>query len=177
MISQASKTALLLRPGPADFPYTTLGRLDSSCQSKPTGGGSRGLMDRASDLWPEVVGSNLSSGRNCPQLRWDPWARHRTLKSSRYPSLPQVTLATCSRSYQIQGIDVCLQDNNWHCTNMPKLANTNLYALQKLAFCKWTTPCGAIPNRYQITLTAQLVEWPPDLNLNSWVFTRFQKNN
>ncbi len=132
-------------------------------------------MDRASDLWPEVVGSNLSSGRNCPQLRWDPWARHRTPKSSRYPSLPQVTLATCSRSYQIQGIDVCLQDNNWHCTNMPKLANTNLYALQKLAFCKWTTPCGAIPNRYQITLTAQLVEWPPDLNLNSWVFTRFQK--
>ncbi len=45
-----------------------------------------------------------------------------------------------------------------------------------------TTPCGAIPKRYQITLTdlfldcAQLVEWPPDLNSNSWVFSHFQKN-
>ncbi len=36
------------------------------------------LLDRASDLQSEVVGSNLSSGRNCPWLRWDPWARHRT---------------------------------------------------------------------------------------------------
>ncbi len=60
---------------------------------------------------------------------------------------------------------------------------SNLCALQKLAFCKWTTPCGAIPKRYQITLTdlfldcAQLVEWPPDLNSNSWVFSPFQKTS
>ncbi len=57
-------------------------------------------------------------------------------KSSRYPSLHQVTLATNSRSHQIQGTDVCLQDHNWHCTNIPKLASSNLCALQKLAFCK-----------------------------------------
>ncbi len=44
-------------------------------------------------------------------------------------------------------------------------------------------PCGAIPKRYQITLTdlfldcAQLVEWPPDLNSNSWVFSHFQKTS
>ncbi len=57
-------------------------------------------------------------------------------KSSRYPSLHQVTLATKSRSHQIQGTDVCLQDHNWHCTNIPKLASSNLCALQKLAFCK-----------------------------------------
>ncbi len=69
------------------------------------------------------------------------------------------------------------------CTNIPKLASSNLCALQKLAFCKWTTPCGAIPKRYQITLTdlfldcAQLVEWPPDLNSNSWVFSHFQKTS
>ncbi len=56
---------------------------------------------------------------------------------------------------------------------------SNLCALQKLAFCKWTTSCGAIPKRYQITLTdlfldcAQLVEWPPDLNSNS----HFQKTS
>ncbi len=104
-------------------------------------------------------------------------------KSSRYPSLHQVTLATNSRSHQIQGTDVCLQDHNWHCTNIPKLASSNLCALQKLAFCKWTTPCGAIPKRYQITLTdlfmdcAQLVEWPPDLNSNSWVFSHVQKTS
>ncbi len=47
----------------------------------------------------------------------------------------------------------------------------------------WTTPCGAIPKRYQITLTdlfldcVQLVEWPPDLNSNSWVFSHFQKTS
>ncbi len=46
-------------------------------------------------------------------------------KSSRYPSLHQVTLATNSRSHQIQGTDVCLQDHNWHCTNIPKLASSN----------------------------------------------------
>ncbi len=46
------------------------------------------------------------------------------------------TLATNSRSHQIQGTDVCLQDHNWHCTNIPKLASSNLCALQKLAFCK-----------------------------------------
>ncbi len=33
--------------------------------------GSRGLMDRALDLKPEVVGSNPGSGRNCPRLRKD----------------------------------------------------------------------------------------------------------
>ncbi len=43
----------------------------------------------------------------------------------------------------IQGTDVCLQDNNWRCTNIPKLASANVCALQKLGFCKWTTPCGA----------------------------------
>ncbi len=81
------------------------------------------------------------------------------------------------------GYTVCLQDHNWHCTNIPKLASSNLCALQKLAFCKWMTPCGAIPKRYQITLTdlfldcAQLVEWPPDLNSNSWVFSHFQKTS
>ncbi len=48
---------------------------------------------------------------------------------------------------------------------------------------KWTTPCVAIPKRYQITLTdlfldcAQLVEWPSDLNSNSWVFSHFQKTS
>ncbi len=57
-------------------------------------------------------------------------------KSSRYPFLHQVTLATNSRSHQIQGTNVCLQDHNWHCTNIPKLASSNLCALQKLAFCK-----------------------------------------
>ncbi len=92
-------------------------------------------------------------------------------------------MATNSRSHQIQGTDVCLQDHNWRCTNIPKLASSNLCALQKLAFCKWTTPCGAIPKRHQITLTdlfldcAQLVEWPPDLNSNSWVFSYFQKTS
>ncbi len=70
-------------------------------------------------------------------------------KSSRYPSLHQVTLATCSRSYQIQGTDVCLQDNNWCCINIPKLASANLCVLQKLAFWKWTTHCGAVPKRYK----------------------------
>ncbi len=103
--------------------------------------------------------------------------------SSRHPSLHQVTLATNSRSHQIQGTDVCLQDHNWCCTNIPKLASSNLRALQKRAFCKWTTSCGAIPKRYQITLTdlfldcVQLVEWPPDLNSNSWVFSHFQKTS
>ncbi len=72
---------------------------------------------------------------------------------------------------------------NWRCTNIPKLASLNLCALQKLVFCKWTSPCGAIPKRYQITLTdlfldcAQLVEWPPDLNSNRWVFSHFQKTS
>ncbi len=56
-------------------------------------------------------------------------------KAHVYPSL-QVTLATNSRSHQIQGTDVCLQDHNWHCTNIPKLACSKLCALQKLAFCK-----------------------------------------
>ncbi len=63
------------------------------------------------------------------------------------------------------------------------LVQTYEFKLQKLAFCKWTTSCGAIPKRYQITLTdlyldcAQLVEWPPDLNSNSWVFSHFQKTS
>ncbi len=35
-----------------------------------TTGGSRGLMDRASELQPEVVGSNLGSSRNCCWGEW-----------------------------------------------------------------------------------------------------------
>ncbi len=111
----------------------------------------------------------LSSLCNWSRMQQPEWSLM-SQKSSPYPSLHQVTLATHSRSYQIQGTDVCLQDNNWRCTNIPKLASANVGALQKLAFCKWMTPCGAIPKRYKITLTdlfldcAQLVEWPLDLN-------------
>ncbi len=53
---------------------------------------------------------------------------------------------------------------------------------RSLCASEWTTPCGAIPKRYQITLTdlfrdcAQLVEWPPDLNSNSWVLAIFKKH-
>ncbi len=52
------------------------------------------LMDRALDLYPGVVGLNLGSGRNCPRLRWDPWARHRTPNCS-----PDVAVSAihCSR--------------------------------------------------------------------------------
>ncbi len=41
-------------------------------QQQTYNGGSRGLMDRALDLKPEVtkvVGSNPGSGRKCPRLR------------------------------------------------------------------------------------------------------------
>ncbi len=128
--------------------------------------------------FPNVL-SSLCNWSRMQQPEWSLMSRKKLM----LPSLHQVTLATNSRSHQIQGTDVCLQDHNWHCTNIPKLASSNLCALQKLAFCKWTTPCGAIPKRYQITLTdlfldcAQLVEWPPDLNSNSWVFSHFQKTS
>ncbi len=180
-----SSTILLQRPGPADLPYTTLGRLGPSCQSKPHNSLSKLLFSLDWTIvmlswraFPHVL-SSLSNWSRMQQPEWSLMSQ----KSSRYPSLHQVTLATNSRSHQIQGTDVCLQDHNWHCTNIPKLASSNLCALQKLAFCKWTTPCGAIPKRYQITLTdlfldcAQLVEWPPDLNSNSWVFSHFQKTS
>ncbi len=42
----------------------------------------------------------------------------------------------CFAINNVQGTDVCLQDHNWHCTNITKLASSNLCALQKLAFCK-----------------------------------------
>ncbi len=54
-------------------------------------------------------------------------------------------------------------------TNIPKLASSNLCALQKLAFCKWTTSCGAIPKRYQITLTDLFLDcasWWNDLPIS-----------
>ncbi len=38
-------------------------------QFETPGLSSRGLMDRALDLKPKVVGSNPGSGRKCPQLR------------------------------------------------------------------------------------------------------------
>ncbi len=87
----------------------------------------------------------LSSLCNWSRMQQPEWSLMSQKKSSRYPSLHQVTLATNSRSHQIQGTDVCLQNHNWRCTNIPKLASSNLCALQKLAFCKWKTPCGAIP--------------------------------
>ncbi len=52
------------------------------------------LMDRVLDLYPGVVDLNLSSGRNCPRLRWDPWARHRTPNCS--PGAA-VSAAHCSK--------------------------------------------------------------------------------
>ncbi len=154
-----------------------------SCQSKPHNSLSKLLFSPdwtivmlSWRVFPHVL-SSLCNWSRMQQPEWSLMSR----KKLTYPSLHQVTLATNSRSHQIQGTDVCLQDHNWHCTNIPKLASSNLCALQKLAFCKWTTSCGAIPKRYQITLTdlfldcAQLVEWPPNLNSNSWVFSHFQK--
>ncbi len=47
----------------------------------------------------------------------------------------------------------------------------------------WTMPSGAIPKGHKITLTdlfmdcSQLLEWPPYLNSNSWVFGHFQKTS
>ncbi len=175
---------MLLRPGPVDLPNTTLGRLDSSCQSKPHNSLSKLLF---SPDWTIVVLSwrafpyVLSKLCNWSWMQQPEWSLMSRKKSSRYSSLHQVTLATHRRSYQILGTDVCLQHNNWRCTNIPKLASANLCALQKLALCKWTMPCGAVPKRYQITLNelfldcAQLVEWPPDINSNSGVFSHFQK--
>ncbi len=164
--------------------YTTLGRLGPSCQSKPHNSLSKLLF---SPDWTIVMLSwrafphVLSSLCNWSRMQQPEWS----LMSWKKLTLPLSSSGYTgynSRSHQIQGTDVCLQDHNWHCTNVPKLASSNLCALQKLAFCKWTTPCGAIPKRYQITLTdlfldcAQLVE-SPDLNSNSWVFSHFQKTS
>lgn len=60
-------------------------------------------------------------------------------------------------------------------------ASSDLCSLQKLAFCKWPTPRGAIPKRHEITLTdlfldwSQLVESPAYLNSSSWDFSHCQK--
>ncbi len=175
-LSFTDHIATLARP--ADLPYTTLGRLDSSCQSMPHKSLSKLLF---SPDWTIVMLSwrafpyVLSSLCNWSRMQQPEWSLM-SQKISPYLSLHQVTLATHSRSYQIQGTDVCLQDNNWRCTNIPKLASANVGALQKLASCKWMTPCGAIPKRYKITLTdlfldcAQLLEWPLDLNSLKMLF-------
>ncbi len=175
---------MLQRPGPADLPYTTLGRLGPSCQSKLHNSLSKLLFSPdwtivmlSWRVFPHVL-SSLCNWSRMQQPEWSLMSR----KKLTLPLSSSGTLATNSRSHQIQGTDVCLQDHNWHCTNIPKLASSNLCALQKLAFCKWTTSCGAIPKRYQIILTdlyldcAQLVEWPPNLNSNSWVLAIFKKH-
>ncbi len=36
-------------------------------------------------------------------------------------------------------LNVCLQSHHWLCTPLPKLITSDLCALGKLAFCKWTT--------------------------------------
>ncbi len=119
---------ILQRPGPADLPYTT----------KPHNSLSKLLF---SPDWTIVMLSWRAFPHVIKPLQLIQNAAARVVfnepkKSTRYPSLHQVTLATNSRSHQIQGTDVCLQDPNWHCTNIPKLASSNLCTLQKLAFCK-----------------------------------------
>ncbi len=63
----------------------------------------------------------------------------------------------------------CLRDNHWHCTNIPKLPSSDLCALQKLAFCKWTTPCGAFPKKHKSLLRTCSCWWN-DLNPSSSVW-------
>ncbi len=60
----------------------------------------------------------------------------RAEESSCHTSFHQLALAANSRSHHIQDANVCLQDNHWRCTNIPKLASSDLRVLQKLAFCK-----------------------------------------
>ncbi len=58
---------------------------------------------------------------------------------------------------------------------------SDLYALQKLAFCKRTTHYCTIPKRHKITFTdffiycSHLVEWPAQLNPSSWILTHLQE--
>ncbi len=134
---QLSFTDILLqRPGPADLPYTTLGRLGPSCQSKLHNSLSKLLFSPdwtivmlSWRVFPHVLSSLCIQNAAARVVFNEPKKAHVT-------PLHQVTLATNSRSHQIQGTDVCLQDHNWHCTNIPKLASSNVCALQKLAFCK-----------------------------------------
>ncbi len=70
----------------------------------------------------------------------------------------------------------CLRDNHWHCTNIPKLTSSDLCALQKLAFCTWMTPCGAIPKKHKSLLRTCSCWWN-DLNPSSSVFSHFQKTS
>ncbi len=93
--------------------------------------GSRGLMDRASDLKPEVVGLNLGSCRKCPRLRWDPWARHRTPDCSPDRPLLQVCV-------HLDGLNA---ENTFHCwlysvyvTNKAHLSLTCICTLIRSVF-------------------------------------------
>ncbi len=144
------------RPGPADLPYTTLGRLGPSCQSKLHNSLSKLLF---SPDWTIVMLSwrvfphVLSSLCNWSRMQQPEWSLIEPKKGSRYPSLHQVTLATNSRSHQIQGTDVCLQDHNWHCTNIPKLASSNLCAPPEACVLQVNDVLWCHPKRYQITLT------------------------
>ncbi len=62
------------------------------------------LMDSVS-----VVGSYPGSGRNCPRLRWDPWARHRTPTA---PRAPQCRLPTVPSVCTWMDLNA---ENTFHC--------------------------------------------------------------
>jgi len=48
----------------------------------------------------------------------------------------KIALVANCRSHQIQDNDVCLQNNNWLCSPIPKLTSSDLCALNMLVFCK-----------------------------------------
>ncbi len=64
---------------------------------------------------------------------------------------------------------------------LSKLITSDLCALWKLAFCKWTTHYCTIPKKHKITFTdffincSHLVEWPAQLNPSSWILTHLQE--
>ncbi len=174
---------LLQRPGPADLPYTTLGRLGPSCQSKPHNSLSKLLF---SPDWTIV----MLSWRVFPHVLSSlcNWSRmqqpERSLMSRKMLTLPlysrlhwlpiaaRIRFKVLKFAYKTTTGAAPIYLNLLVQTYAPSRS------LRSASERRLVVPSQRGTNHSHGPFPGLCsAEWPPDLNSNSWVFSHFQKKH
>ncbi len=174
---------MLQRPGPADLPYTTLGRLGPSCQSKPHNSLSKLLFFPDCTIvmlswraFPHVLSSFCNWSR-MQQPEWSLMSRKKLTLFIRLHWLPiaaRIKFKVLMFAYKTTTGTEPIYLNLLVQTYAPSRS------LRSASERRLVVPSQRGTKSLSRTFfldCAQLMEWPPDLNSNSWVFSHFQKTS
>ncbi len=83
------------------------------------------------------MGSNLGSGRNCPRLRWDPWARHQIPDCSPGAAVSAAHCSRCVCTWMVNTESYRIIQNQQLCNKLLKELHHNISQNAKFKYYQW----------------------------------------